>query len=666
MKRQDFRRWSDHLFDRAFDLPEMLALVAWARENVILSKEESAQFPGEYDPELSPTVTILFEFMESTEWTEFFGVKSSQIGFTLAMFAAILHRLCFDPGDMILCLNSLKEIKRVGGKRFLPMLKGCKAIRHMIPKDSDQLQTLTFYLIGATIYLMGAHSSGDAANKHAETVVIDEVDEGPEELLGGESNIVDLLRDRLKRALNKKLVAFSKPRNEDGIMWTEYLTGSRHKCFLPCPHCTADAGEMAGFHDLVWENVRYEHNRNSDSQRWDYEAVLKHTYYECPHCARPWYESDKPWMLANRKYVATNLGQDEHLPVPGKMSYHTSDLYSLAHVPDSTLGHLAVEFISCINASQRRRFRRSRLGLPEGETNRSGRRTVADIMACQGTFDRGHCPSPPLIVLMGVDVQHKCFKAVKICVLEDETIVVTDHLNTLTFADLVTFAKKPVIVDDWGDTPEEDRINPVVESAFIDEGDGHFTLRVLNFCTSKPAYRLFWPAKGRGGQQLTGMKDLVEKQKKNVHNNKPLPRYLFNADAFKEQLYDEMIGLNTAIREAKRKGLVPPASQLVIYRNPESELCEELCGERRWTEEDDKIKRRKKAGSRRGKVLKPGDWFREKAQDLGDAVINAIAQWYPLRPRFGFTQFEPDEGEEDEDEDNEDQDEEADESESAD
>lgn len=655
MRRPDFSEWCNTFIEGVFDLPEIDDIVTWAKRVITLTKEESPQFPGEYDPELSPVVTILFEFMESTEWREFFAVKSSQVGFTLALLVCLMHKLNFEPGDVILCLNSLKEIKRIGETRLVPMLKRCSTLSHLIPSDPDKLQTLTLYLIGATVYLMGAHSSGDAANKHAELVAIDEVDEGPEELLGGESNIVDLLRDRLKRAINGKLVAFSKPRNDDGVLWTEYLTGSRHKCFLPCPRCSEAAGEPAGYHDLEWNQVRFQHCRHPVSQRWDYQQVLASTFYECPHCKKPWYDREKPWMLARRRYLATNNGQDEHLPVPGKMSYHTSDLYSLPHVPDSTLGHLAVEFISAINASQRRRFRRSRLGLPEGEQTESRRRRPADILALQGSFERGHCPTPPLLVLMGVDVQHTVKKAVKIAVLEDETIVIVDHKAVPTFAEIVAFARQPVEVDDWGDTPEDERFDPVVESAFIDEGDGHFTGSVLNFCTSKEAYLTFWPAKGRGGVQLIGMKDLVEKQKKNVHNGKRLPRYLFNADAFKEQLYDEMILQNSDIIEAKNKGRQPPAPQLVVYLHPDAEFCEELCGERRWTEEDAKRKRRKKAGTRTNRALRVGDWYKEKVQDFGDALINALAQWYPLRSRFGFGAHEEDDEEEGEEQSDEDE-----------
>lgn len=630
-----FKAWAQEFFARFFVMPPMVGIADWARENIELGEDESLQFPGRYDPELSPTATAIWYFMESPEWREFIGVKSSQIGFTLAMLVAVCHKIAFNPQHIIFCLNSREEIKRIGAQRLKPMIQGCKVIAARVPEDEDKLQNLTLYLNGMAIYLVGAQSAGSLANKSVGLVIGDEVDEWPEELRGGESNALDLLRDRIKRVADAKLVVFSKPKNEGDIIWPEYLTGSRHKWFVPCPHCSEKAGTLAGFQELVWEQVRYEHCRDPKSQRWNYERLIQETFYECVHCRAPIDENAKSWMmkLGHRDLRPTNDGSDDHPPIPRKFSFHTSDLYNLPHVPDSRWGDLAKEFVSCTTASQRRRFRRSRLGLPESDQAHDGRRTVADILALQGSHERGHVPVKPTMIVMGVDVQHSHKPWAKVAFLRNGAAYVVDHGSALTFAELLIAARTPVIVDDWENHPIEDRINPVVDVGLIDEGDGHYTKTVLDFCTSREAYRLFWPAKGRGGQQTLSMRDLVDFQKKNVHNGKRLPRYIFNGDAFKEEVYDERIGLNREIRRALRDGLTPPAPPLYVYRAPEIEFCEHLTTERRWTEEDDELRRRrKKKGSGPRKIIRIGDWFREGGpNDWGDAVVMTFPPWYRLK-----------------------------------
>jgi hypothetical protein len=676
MKWRDVQNWTMALMMRAFtlDLPERVE--AWVKKNVKLTKEESKQFPGYYDPDRSPTVSILFDFIESDDYDEFINPKSSQQGMTLGVLAALMHKMKFNPQDVIYAINNREEIKRIGETRLKPMIRNCEAIASRLPQskgqiDEDKLQNMTLYLNGMTVYLIGSQSPGAAANKSAAWAIVDETDETPEEMKGGESTIVDLLRDRLKRQEGSKLIVFSKPRNEEDVIWPEFLSGSRHRCFVPCPHCSGELPPDAihgprlraqlqmplprGYQTLVRAGLRYEHCKTAEG-RWDYDLILRDTWYECNQCGGRIEEHHKEWMLQHRLYIPTNtpdgalqddgktikadISEDGHVqPIPRKLSYQAGDFYALHYMPRSTLGHLALEIVSANNSSKRKKFRRSREGLPVGPENRDNARTIADIRALQGQFARGHCSRVPLAIIMGVDVQHYGRKWVKCAFFEDDSMELLDYgIVFKGYTGLLDEARKPVIVDDWGDTPEDERINPVVDFALIDEGDGQRTKSVLEFCTTKGAYRLFYPAKGRGGSQTASMKDLVQKQAQNRYNRMALPRYIFNADAFAEELYDERIGQAAEIAAALRKGLTPPAGQFRIYRNPDNDLCAELTTHRRWTEDDEKERQRnKKKLTRRGRVLKIGDWFRDGGpDDWGDAVTECLAGWYKIRARFGI------------------------------
>lgn len=625
MTRRRFNEWVTTLLVRHFTVQEVERIGPWVRENVWLAAEESKQFPGLYNPDLSPCVSILFDFIESDYWKEFICVKPSQIGMTLAFMAALMHKIKFAPRDVAMVINNREEIQRIGINRLQPMIRACKAISQRVPMNKDKMQNMTLYLLGLTIFLLGGNSVGGLANKSLDWAELDEVDETPDEMRGGESTAVDLARDRLKRQEGSKLFVISKPRNEDDIIWPEYLSGSRHKVFVPCPHCYGGVLPPEALDDsrrlfmhlpqplplsyqiLFRDGLRYQHCRRENSQQWDLPKVKAEAYYECLWCKGKIEDRHKEWMVKHRLYIPTNtpdgaLQNDcttfrtdrdptatdpdagHPQPVPRKLSFQVSDFYALAHQPDSTFGDLAVEIVTATNLSKQRKFRRSREGLPVARQITDNTRTLAQILALQGNFSRGHCSKVPRVVIMPTDVQHYGRKWVKLCCYDDDSIEIVDFgIVYKGFDGLLVEAKKPVIVDDWGDTPEEERINPVAQVCPIDEGDGAFTKRVLAFCNSRGAKRLFWPFRGRGGAQTVGMTDLVTKQKKNMYMRSAMPRYLFNSDAFHEELYDERIGRAAEIATALQNKLTPPAGQLRFFKNPDTDLCIEFTSNRRWT-----------------------------------------------------------------------------------
>lgn len=654
-------------------------ILAWVKKNVLLEASESKQFPGYYDPDLSPICTILFDFIQSDHWREFICVKPSQIGMTLAFMAALMHKIKFAPRDVAMVINNREEIQRIGNNRLKPMIHACEAIRQRVPADKDKLQNMTLYLLGLTIYLLGGNSVGGLANKSLDWCELDEVDETPDELRGNESTAVDLARDRLKRQPGSKLFVISKPRNEDDIIWPEYLHGSRHKVFVPCPHCSGELPPQAtddaarlfdhlpqplprGYQILVRSGLRWQHCRREGTRQWDLQRMLTDTHYECLWCKGKITDEHKAWMLARRLYFPTNTPhgalQDDCVtfrvdrdptetdpdaghpqPVPRKLSFQCSDFYALAHQPDSSFGHLAVEIATATNLSKQRKFRRSREGLPVQRQTSDNTRTLSDILALQGIHARGHCSRQPVTIIMGVDVQHYGRKWVKCAFFADDSCEIVDFgVVYKGFDGLLDAAHRPVIVDHWpANTPADERHDPITEIALIDEGDGAFTKRVLAFCASPGARRLFWPAKGRGGAQTASMPDLVTKQAKNTFERTSIPRYLINSDAFHEELYDERIGRAAEIATALANHLTPPAGQLRFFKNPDTDLCLEFTSKRRWTDEDEKArataKRKPATGSRRQKQLKVGDWFRDGGpEDYADATLMCLAAWYKIKP----------------------------------
>jgi hypothetical protein len=608
--------WINSLLARAYSPRPDESTLEWAGKHVYVPPSVSPQWPGFYSIDPSPCVDILFDFYDSADWDEFFCPKSSQFGLSQAAHVCVLDYATFEGKNIAIALDSQPEAKRVSQTRLQPMIQACDSLAGKISENADDMSNLTLMLKGLTIFLMGSHSPSSLANKTIGLAVADEVDNYPE-TPKGESNAIDLLRDRLKKIIGAKLIAFSKPKDVDTIIWPEYLTGSRHKCFLPCPHC-------AEKQELVWEQVKFGECKNILAE-WDYQRVLAETYYECIACKGKIEEHHKPAMVARREWRGTNLGQDQDKPKPRKMSAHISDLYSTS--PKDTWGILAVEWIDAQRStSKMMTFRRGRLALPweEGKVEV----VTSDIRQMVGGHERGSCPEMPDIILMAADVQTspRAQKWVKTgWRLRDETCWVIDYGDFPTFEELIIEADRPVKILNWGDTPPEARIEPVVFKGLIDEGDGNMRTAVRDWvidtfmgitATGQADYR-FYPCWGRGGAQTTNWKDMFTATNV-MHKGFPLCTYYLNEWLFKAELYTNRIGRFREITDAIKKNLPPPPVPRIWFPSGmEDEFVSELCQEARiW---DEKKKR----------------WiWRDppKANDYGDALKMNLSLWYILLP----------------------------------
>lgn len=578
---------------------------------------ESQNYSGPYRSDLTPHTRILMEFAtdqysenvempagSSDTWDEIFIMKSSQSGFTLAALVVITYFAANRPCNIIYTIDSVPEARRISKTRLQPMLMDCPATAERIKEAGDDLQNLTFYLRGLTVYFMGSYSPGAMANKSAGLVIADELDNHDEQPQG-EANSIDLLRDRLKRVIGGKLIAFSKPKTDTDITNQEYLTGTRHKCFVPCPHC-------GHYQELVWENVRYQHCKN-DKGEWDLTRVLKETYYECEHadCRRAITEEQKPWMMERHRWRPTNHGQDDHKPVPRKLSVHISDLYSILH--PTTWGYLASKRIAAENSiSKKKAFITGNLGLPW--TEKRSEVKEADIWQMCGQYQHGHCPRVPRVVLMASDVQADVKKWTKVGLMANGDCYVISYGVCLSYDELLTVADEPVIIDDWGDTPEDDRVNPTVLFGLIDEG--HDQKSVRDFCQRSD--ERFYPVKGRGGIQV---RDIVEEKTNFTHNDEPIVAYFFSDDDFKAELYLNRILKYKKVCLDRKLGRENPVPLLQFPYKSDPEFISELCQEKRV--------QKMKAGRLRWVWDDP-----EAANDFGDALKMCLVAWYLVSQFF--------------------------------
>lgn len=604
------REWLVRVMQGFYKPRSMENVWQWGDRNILLRKEESQDFSGPYSSSMTPYTRFLQEFAtgqfsenieflpgyEDQRWDEFIQMKSSQTGFTLAVLVIICFFVAVEKKNVLYSIDSREEARRISKKRLQPMLADCPETRAAISEDEDDMSNLTMFLLGMVIYLIGSHSEGAFANKSASLVIVDEADIHPEPM-HGMPETVDLARDRMKAVSDGKLILLSKPKTEGNVTYREFATGTRHKCFVPCPHCNH-------YQELVWERVRFDHCKDLAGE-YDTQRVERETFYECELCHQAIEEKHKSAMLEAHRWRQTNPR-----PKPGKISAHISDLYS--PFDKSQMGRLANEWIEAQKSITKLiKFMTSRLGLPW--RTQTSERTSSDIMNLRAGYARGSCPISPFFTAVAADTQDDVKKWVKGCFSRSGDLYVVDWGFTLSFDELNDVLSDPVPVHPplgWVPAHGLDGIETVTGLVgIIDEG-GHLTSEVRNFCL-RSAGR-WWPCKGRGGIQV---RKTVNESTAEVQGV-TIPVYHYDDDDFKKQLYMQRIGKAQRVRDGKEK--IPT---IYLPDDITGELIDELVSEKLTHEKDNYGFKREK-------------WKKDPSvpNDFGDAIKELLVIWYVMEP----------------------------------
>jgi hypothetical protein len=594
------------------------SLMPWAwheDQRTELGTEESQDYAGPYDSSLAPQNRFFMEFAagrfsdniefhpdtpSDAVWRELIIMKSSQVGVTLSILLTIVWWIAEIRKNVIYAIDTTSEVKRISKARLQPLIKACPAAATRIQENEEGLNTLTLYLLGLVVYMIGGAAEAAFQNKTASLGVVDEMDFHPKPLPGKPNNLDDI-RSRLKGVADARIYGVSKPKTEYDLTAREHGTGTKHVCRVPCPHCDH-------FQELVWEQVRYDHCKDLAGD-YDLERVKREAYYECEACRRPIEEKHKREIMMRHRWVQTNPR-----PSPGKLSAHQSDLYS--QFPSSTFGILACEYIEALKSEPKMTtFRTDRLGKPS--RLKKSERTLEDIRACRCVtprYRRGSLPIVPFLNCIGADVQADVRKFVKGGFARNGDLYVFDWGHTLAMDDLIEEALTPIPVGQTWDWPKDktwDGESLPCQQGICDEG--HLGLEVRRMCHRSEG--LFVPSKGRGGVQVRHgavAESIAE------CDGTEMVVYHFDDDAFKKQLYIQRIAGLPKILAGKSK-----SPRIYFPWDLDAEFADELCSERLGIEVD-------KFGFPRERWQKdPG-----VPNDLGDALKQLLVIWYWLSPQL--------------------------------
>ncbi len=613
-------------FLAAFQPRSTRGLGDWMGENIVVRPTENPGKAGPYDSGYTPLVAKLYDDFLRGEWDELGLMKGGQAGASMHALGWLVRCTAEDPGNAMYVIDSDKEAKNIS-ERLQAMLEDSPATKGIVAVADGEgdMTTLLYRFPTMNLWLTGAGSAGSLANKTAVRAVGDEVDKHRQ--TKGEPTTLDMLRIRGKEQEGFKFLYFSTPTTVTGQIYKEYCTGSRHKAYVPCPHCGV-------FQVLTWPQVKFGHCRDLTGE-WDLEEVRRSTYYECSGCQGKIHDHHKRVMVARGEWRATYFktvqdaeGKDREVPawIPGKMSAHYPDLYSQSS--NVSFGRLAVKFIHALKDPMKMRdFRQSHLGEPDEEV--FAEVTEDAILALRGPYKRQRrAIGAGDIVLPGEEVDAGSPIPIKplFCALLEDTQDANSKWSIQAFAD-----NGDQYVIDWGaclelndldavrartvwwrvkdpETGEVEEGRMPVSVTQLDEG-GHRSYEVREWCFRRfPECFSSRGAFGGGGASVS----IKDARIKNQEGAPLVPVLGYDDNTFKRELYIRRIAKFDA-----EKASAYGQSRLWLPLNLETAFTAELMKERLERQKDGSYK-----------------WNEPKGNDWGDTVKMGIILWVYLSPEL--------------------------------
>lgn len=285
----------------ALQPPTRLLVSEWADCKRLLSNTASAE-PGRWNTDRTPYLREIMDVCSAWLGGEVVFEKGAQIGGTEAINNIVGYSIEEDPAPMIHVMPNESMAKRNSKTRIQPMIDAVPELAAKVAPAGKGNTTLEKDFVGGVWVGVGANAPAGLRSMPAKRGLIDEEDGCPTDC-GGEGDVVDLVRARLRTYSKSLLVRVSTPTlAHSSRIHAAFLLSDQRFYRVPCPHCNEKQR-------LVWDQLRWERGKP--------ETV----FYECVHCLEPIDERQKPLMLANGQWVSDN-------PDSTVIGFHLNSLYS--------------------------------------------------------------------------------------------------------------------------------------------------------------------------------------------------------------------------------------------------------------------------------------------------------------------------------------------------
>lgn len=278
-----------------FKVPERLSTQEYAETYRWLTSEVSAK-PGKMDCMETPFMLFPMECMDNVDIKVIVGQKSAQIAWSETTNSYMSKRMDIDPQNIIVAFPRMESAKKYSREKIKPMIKSIPRLLENIG-NPDRCSYKFFKFHGGWLSLVTARSTEDLKSSSAPIIIVEEPD-GLQEDVGDQGDALDLLMQRQKTYIERKLIYAGTPTDEDFSRVAKAYQQSNQMVFMvPCKDC----GELQEF-DFQYLKCEEYSNRFIDPVygKWN----PKTAYYCCKYCSSTWSDEDR--KIAVRKALEFN------------------------------------------------------------------------------------------------------------------------------------------------------------------------------------------------------------------------------------------------------------------------------------------------------------------------------------------------------------------------
>ena len=224
----------------------------WADKNVSIPPEASGPIPGRLNTGRLPVFRGLLDLAQQPKIHFVTLCASIRVGKTLFSIILMLYWLAEKAGSVVWLDPSGASAKKVSKSEVDPFIQLCEPVKRLAIVNRTTWTSLWKTFKGKILRFVG---SGEEANLHgfsAELAIINEYDRCKEAVVKKKSN-ADAKEDASSAEkiigrtqlfpYTRKIVENSSPGEggEFSPIWTSFMRGSQHHCYLPCPYCSEKA-----------------------------------------------------------------------------------------------------------------------------------------------------------------------------------------------------------------------------------------------------------------------------------------------------------------------------------------------------------------------------------------------------------------------------------------
>jgi phage terminase large subunit GpA-like protein len=488
----------DRLFAEALKFyapPPDIPLSKWSEEHFVLPEGSSAR-PGRFH--LWPYQRGILDAIGDPDIERVTVIKSSRVGYTKCLMAAIGATTALDPCSMILLVPTDDDARGYAVDEVEPSFESTPALSGLLRAgriDGRNTLTIKSFIGGGSLKILAARSPRNLRRHDAKKLFVDEED-GMD--ITAEGDPVLLAERRTLAHPDRKIVRGSTPTDEESTIAIAYKESDQRVYEVPCPHCGATF-------EILWKHIV-----------WPKGEPEKAVCY-CPHCfdaanrerklEREDIFGDRPAIIIPERFKAQMVDDGvwvaQKPEVKNHAGFRLNTMISL--LANARWGNLAEDFEKAKRAGPAalQVFANTTEGrvwtTTLGALDEEGLLARVEDFGIKPVDGRNRLPPEVLLIGAGVDTQDDRFEVVLWGFAESEAYLLDHHViwgdpdHDTTKAELDAYLRTT-----W-QHPNGWTIG--IEFAAVDS-QGHKTQAVYDFCGPKLGRRIYAIVSRAGARKI--------------------------------------------------------------------------------------------------------------------------------------------------------------------